>query len=129
MKKILVVEDDPVNSMILGDYLTANGYEVSHARTGPEGIERFHLDHPDLMLVDVMLPRKNGFEVCFEVKRTPYGRQMPLVFMSAVYRDEEHARSYAEKDLHADGYMTKPFDLNSMLTRVRSLLDEARPTP
>lgn len=127
MKKILVVEDDPVNAMILGDFLSAHGFEVSVARNGNEGVEMFHIEHPDLMLVDVMLPKKNGFEVCFEVKRTPHGRRMPLVFMSAVYRDEEHARSYVEKDLHADGYVTKPFDLGSMLSRVNTLLDEARP--
>lgn len=123
MKKILVVEDDPVNAMILDDYLSANGFEVSVARSGPEGVERFHLELPDLMLVDVMLPRKNGFEVCFEIKRTPHGRRMPLVFMSAVYRDQENAERYAQRDLAADAYLTKPFDLGTMLAKVRGLLD------
>lgn len=124
MKKILVVEDDPVNAMILGDYLSASGYEVTVARTGPEGVERFHLEQPDLMLVDVMLPRKNGFEVAFDVKRTLHGRSMPLIFMSAVYRDEEHGTQYAQRGLSADAYVTKPFELSRMLDKVRTLLGE-----
>ncbi len=61
MKKILVVEDDPVNQMILIDFLAANGYETIGASSGPDGIERFDRDIPDLCLVDVQLPRKNGF--------------------------------------------------------------------
>ena len=62
MKKILVVEDDPVNQMILMDFLAANGYQTIAAASGPEGIEQFDRTLPDLCLVDVQLPRKNGFE-------------------------------------------------------------------
>ena len=67
---ILVVEDDRVSARMMQDFLSAHGYETSVARTGPQGVERFHDLDPDLMIVDVALPKKNGFEVCFEVKRT-----------------------------------------------------------
>ena len=67
MKKILVVEDDPVNAMIVGDFLASNGYEVAVARSGAQGIEMCASESPDMMLVDVMLPRRNGFEVCRRV--------------------------------------------------------------
>ncbi len=125
MKKILVVEDDPVNLQILSDFLAANGYVTAGASTGTEGIERFRTDRPDLMLVDVQLPRKNGFEVCFEVKRTPEGRALPVLLMSAVYTDREHAERYSHDSLRADGYLSKPFDLADLLQRVRGLLGEA----
>jgi len=73
VKKILVVEDDPVNQMILSDFLAANGYETIAASSGPEGIERFERDKPDLLLVDVQLPRKNGFELVREIKSRSTG--------------------------------------------------------
>jgi len=122
VKKILVVEDDPVNLQILSDFLSAHGYDTRGATTGPEGIESFRRERPDLMLVDVQLPRKNGFEVCFEVKRSPEGRDTPVLLMSAVYTDREHAERYAHDGLHADGYLLKPFDLADLLARVRGLL-------
>jgi DNA-binding response OmpR family regulator len=125
VKKILVVEDDPINAQILSDFLGANGYATSAASSGTEGLERFRAERPDLMLVDVQLPRKNGFEVCFEVKRSPEGRELPVLLMSAVYTDREHADRYAHGSLRADGYLTKPFDLTELLARVRGLLGEA----
>ncbi|HTJ43092.1 MAG TPA: response regulator [Kofleriaceae bacterium] len=125
MKKILVVEDDPINAQILSDFLSANDYATSVASSGTEGIERFKADRPDLMLVDVQLPRKNGFEVCWEIKRSPEGAQLPILLMSAVYTDREHANRYSHDSLRADGYLTKPFDLADLLQRVRDLLHEA----
>ena len=125
MKKILVVEDDPINAQILSDFLAANGYATTAASSGTEGLERFKTDRPDLMLVDVQLPRKNGFEVCWEVKRSPGGASLPVLLMSAVYTDREHANRYSHDSLRADGYLTKPFDLADLLQRVRDLLHEA----
>jgi DNA-binding response OmpR family regulator len=125
VKKILVVEDDPVNLQILSDFLAAHGYLTAAATTGPEGIERFHIEHPDLMLIDVQLPRKNGFEVCFEVKRSPAGQRTPVLLMSAVYTDREHADRYSAQGLRAEGYLLKPFDLVALLARVKSLIGEA----
>ena len=58
---------------------------TSVARTGPEGVARFEADPPDLMILDVALPLKNGFEVCFDVKRTPRGERTPILMMSAVF--------------------------------------------
>jgi two-component system alkaline phosphatase synthesis response regulator PhoP len=125
VKKILVVEDDPVNGLILLDYLQANGYDTSLSRTGPDGIEAFTQDKPDLMIVDVLLPMKNGFEVCFAVKRTPVGQSMPLILMSAIYKDLDHAEQYAKDGLNAQAYLIKPFDLRDLLARVKSLVGEA----
>jgi CheY-like chemotaxis protein len=123
VKKILVVEDDPVNQMILTDFLAANGYQTIAASSGPEGIERFEREVPDLCLVDVQLPRKNGFELVREIK----GRagHVPVVLMSAVYNSPDQSTRTVALGALADGYLTKPFDLVELLSTVRQLLGEA----
>jgi CheY-like chemotaxis protein len=123
VKKILVVEDDPVNQMILLDFLAANGYETVAASTGPEGIERFERDAPDLCLVDVQLPRKNGFELVREIKGR--GSKTPVLLMSAVYNEPDQSTRTIQLGALADGYLTKPFDLVELLSQVRQLLGEA----
>jgi two-component system, cell cycle response regulator DivK len=125
VKKILVVEDDPVNQMILADFLAANGYETLTASSGPEGLERFERDAPDLMLVDVQLPRKNGFEVVREIKSKPAGKATPVLLMSAVYNEPDQSNRTIQLGTLADGYLTKPFDLVQLLSQVRQLLGEA----
>ena len=125
MKKILVVEDDPVNQMILLDFLGANGYLTIGASSGPEGIERFDVEAPDLMLVDIQLPRKNGFELLREIKGRPDGAATPVLLMSAVYNDRDQSSRTVQIGTLADGYLTKPFDLVQLLSEVRRLLGEA----
>jgi DNA-binding response OmpR family regulator len=124
-KTILVVEDDPVNGLVLMDYLEAHGYRVLLSKTGPDGVAAFAKDSPDMVLCDVLLPRKNGFEVCFDIKRTERGRTTPVLLMSAVYKDVEHARGYARNELGAQGFLVKPFELGHLLKQVRSLIGEA----
>jgi two-component system OmpR family response regulator len=123
VKKILVVEDDPVNQMILIDFLAANGYLTVAASSGPEGIERYDSDRPDLCLVDVQLPRKNGFELVREIKSR--GVATPVLLMSAVYNDQDQSSRTVQLGTLADGYLTKPFDLVYLLAQVRQLLGEA----
>jgi DNA-binding response OmpR family regulator len=125
VKKILVVEDDPVNQQILSDFLAANGYEIIAASTGPEGIERFETGAPDLLLVDVQLPRKNGFELVREIKSRPTGKSTPILLMSAVYTDRDQSDRTVQLGALADGYLSKPFDLVVLLTTVRELLGQA----
>jgi DNA-binding response OmpR family regulator len=122
VKKILVVEDDPVNQMILIDLLTANGYQAVGASTGPEGVERFEQEQPDLCLVDVQLPRKNGFEVVRDIKA--FGTNTPVLLMSAVYNDQDQSSRTVQLGALADGYLSKPFDLVHLLEQVRLLLGE-----
>ncbi len=120
-KRILVVEDDPIGQKVVVDALVAQGYEVSLARTGPEGIEKAERESPDLVVCDVLLPRKSGFEVCFEIKRASRTREVPVIFMSAVCRDS-YSEAYAAIDLRADGYFVKPFPMSAMVSRIRELL-------
>lgn len=124
VKSVLLVEDDPVNAQVMSHFLEAHGYRTAVARTGVEGVEAFERDLPDMAIVDIQLPRKNGFEVCFEIKRTDKGRATPVLLMSAVYTDTEHAERYST-ELRADGYLTKPFEMSDLLERVRQLIGEA----
>jgi DNA-binding response OmpR family regulator len=124
-KTILVVEDDPVNGLVLLDFLEAHGYRVLLSKTGPDGVAAFEQDRPDMVLVDVLLPRKNGFEVCFDIKRSEHGRTTPVLLMSAVYKDVQHAEQHSRANLGAAGFLVKPFELNDLLARVRTLIGEA----
>jgi DNA-binding response OmpR family regulator len=123
-KKILVVADDPVNGLVLLDYLQAHGYRSMLSRNGPDGVAAFEKEQPDLVILDVLLPRKNGFEVCFAIRRAPGGADTPVLFMSAVYNDA-HAEKYARDDLRAQGYLVKPFELGDLLARVKALVGDA----
>lgn len=125
MKSILVVEDDPVNAAMLHDYLEAYGYTITVATSGPAGVAMFKQLLPDLAIVDVLLPQTNGFEVCFEIKRTAHGKKTPVFLMSAIYKDLEHAEGYTKNDLQAQAYFVKPFDLEQLLRRVQLFLGDA----
>ena len=124
MKRILVVEDDPVNQTILLDFLAANGFETIGASSGPEGIERFDRDMPDLLLVDVQLPRKSGFELVAEIRSRPARGATPILLMSAVYNNYDQSDRTVRLGTLADGYLNKPFDLKNLLAQVRQLLGE-----
>jgi DNA-binding response OmpR family regulator len=120
MKKILVVEDDPINLQILSDFLGANGYQIDGAASGPDGLARFSQGSPDLVLLDVQLPRQNGFEVCSAIKKT--GSPTPVVLMSAVYTDRDHVERMTARGIRADAYLEKPFDLRLLLDQIRRLV-------
>ena len=92
---------------------------------GTAGVSMFKEQLPDLAIVDVLLPRTNGFEVCFEIKRTAHGKKTPVFLMSAVYKDLERAEVYAKNDLQAQAYFVKPFDLAQLLRRVQLFIGEA----
>ena len=117
-----MVEDDLTSARMVRDYLEAHGYAVTLAATGTEGLACFEHEPPDLMIVDVALPKKSGFELCRDVKQTAHGRQMPVLLMSAVYRDGDHAAEVADDALRAQDYLAKPFDLRELLALVRALL-------
>ncbi len=121
-KRILVVEDDDTSAKMVRDYLEAHGYATSLAVNGSEGLERFQTEQPDLMIVDVALPKKSGLELCIDVKQTEHGRTMPVLLMSAVFRSTEPPTSAG---VGAEALLPKPFDLSVLLRRVQQLLGRA----
>ena len=119
-KKILIIEDDPQGMKALRDYLRAYGYHVLAASNGADGVELAREAKPDVVLCDVLLPRKSGFEVCFELKRESEGTTFPVVLMSAVLGGEPEMRYAA--DLRADGFFVKPFSMAKMRERIEQIL-------
>lgn len=117
---ILVIEDDPVNQMILVDYLAANGYQMHVAATAADGLAMCAAVDPVLVLLDVQLPGKNGFDVCREIKQR--NAERVVLMMSAAYsRHDQFARN-GQLGVLADGYLAKPFDLKGLLAEVQRLI-------
>jgi DNA-binding response OmpR family regulator len=123
MTRILVVEDDPSIRMGLEDTLTAKGYEVDVVGKGGEGAERATSGRYDLVVLDVMLPDIDGFEVCRRIRgaRGPV-RRLPVIMLSARGAELDRVRGL---ELGADDYVTKPFSLMELLARVASVLRRA----
>jgi len=122
-ESILVVEDEANIAKVLTMYLEKDGYRVTVARDGQQGLERFERDHPDLVILDLLLPKMDGLEVCRRIRRQSF---VPLLMLTAK-RDETD--KIVGLELGADDYMTKPFSPREMVTRVRAILRRAKQSP
>ncbi len=121
MKRLLVVEDEPVIALGLRDSLEAEGYEVEVSAEGVEGETRAREGGFDLILLDVMLPGRDGFSICRDLRAS--GLVTPIILLTAKGQEADKIRGL---DLGADDYVTKPFARGELLARVRAAL--RRPT-
>jgi DNA-binding response OmpR family regulator len=121
-KTLLIVEDDPVLLRGLKDNFEAQGYEVRTAKDGQKGLEALLAAPPDLLLLDLMLPKVNGYEIC----RTARSRQldMPIIMLTAKGQEEDIVRGL---ELGADDYVTKPFSIRELIARVKAFLRRQGP--
>ena len=125
MKNILVVEDEPAIALGLEDDLTLEGYRVEVASDGLSGSRRARESDFDLIVLDVMLPGKDGFEVCRELRRS--GLKAPILMLTAKAQEAEKVLGL---ELGADDYVTKPFGTRELRARVKALLRRSdRPSP
>lgn len=120
-KKILIVDDEQNIVISLEFLMKREGYDVSIANDGEEAVTRIRSEQPDLVLLDVMMPRKSGFEVCQEIKSDPALKMVRILMLTAKGRDTEVAKGLA---MGADAYMTKPFSTKELVEKVRAMLAE-----
>jgi DNA-binding response OmpR family regulator len=118
-KKILVADDEPNIVTALEFLLTRGGYEVQVARNGEEALRLIERDPPDLVLLDVMMPVRSGYEVCERIRSRADWRAVKIVMLSAKGRDAEVSRGLG---VGADLYVTKPFSTRELMRRIGELL-------
>jgi len=116
-KKILLVEDDPNFGTVLKDYLKLNDYDVTHAKDGLEGLISFKNDDYDICILDVMMPKKDGFTLAKDIRSV--NKDIPIIFLTAKSMKEDVLRGY---QAGADDYLNKPFDSEVLLYKLKAIM-------
>lgn len=125
-KKILIVEDDDVVTEAISYNLEWNGYQVEAAADGLSALKLVQTEPPDLIILDIALPKKNGLDLCRELRHTEQTAKLPIIMLTA--RGSEIDKEVG-LDAGADDYVTKPFQRSELLARVRALLRRSAYTP
>ena len=115
--KILIVEDDPNLGKILFEYLDAKNFDISLAIDGEEGLEKFLNNTWDLLLLDVMMPKKDGFSLAKDIRKVD--QDIPIIFLTAKSQKDNIIKAFK---LGADDYLTKPFSIEELLVRIEAIL-------
>lgn len=121
-KTILIADDEPSIVISLEYLLEQAGYRVLMASDGQQALETAQAEHPDLVLLDVMMPRMNGFDVCSRLRADPAMNATRIVMLTAKGRDVEIHQGLS---LGADAYMTKPFATRELMAQIQKLLTPA----
>ena len=119
-KKVLVADDEPNIVAAVEFLLQRSGYEVHVARNGDEALRLVEAQQPDLVLLDVMMPLRSGYEVCMRMRERPEWRHIKIVMLSAKGRDAEVSKGLATG---ADLYVTKPFSTRDLIGEINNLLE------
>jgi len=122
-KKILVIEDDPASLRLMVYTLQHEGYQVITAANGLEGLRKALKEKPDLLILDVMLPGIDGFEVCHRLRAEPQTAHLPILMLSGKAQETDKATGLK---VGADDYITKPVTPSETASRVRTLLAQKK---
>ena len=120
--KILIADDEPNIVAAIEYLLLRSGYEVHIARNGEEALDLVEAHVPDLVLLDVMMPKKSGYEVCSRIRERADWRHIKVVMLSAKGRETEVNKGLS---MGADLYITKPFSTRELIAKVKVLLDQS----
>lgn len=120
--KILVVDDSPTALRLTRDALAENGFDAVTATDGEEALEVAAREQPSLVVLDIVLPKKNGFQVCRQLKTDPATSDMKVILLSS--KNQETDRFWGLKQ-GADGYITKPYDLDQLVSSIKDTLQLA----
>ena len=116
---ILVVDDEDVNTKLLEAYLSPRGYDVICAANGQEALSKIMVNKVDLLLLDVMMPGPNGFEITRQLRENENTRLIPIVLITALKETADRVKGI---EAGCDDFISKPFDKNELLARVKTLL-------
>ena len=119
--RILVVDDEIYIVHILDFSLGMEGYEVITALDGEQALEKLKTEKPDLIVLDIMMPKLDGYEVCKAIKSSPETRHIPVILLSAKGRNVDQKLGF---DVGADDYITKPFSPRKLVDRINALLGQ-----
>jgi len=119
MGTVLLIEDSITERTIITDFCKKLGISVTTASTGEEGLEKLHIHHPDVVVLDVVLPGKSGFEVCREIKGTEQTKLIPVILCSTKNSDMD---KFWGKRQGADAYITKPIDQETFNSTIQQFL-------
>jgi DNA-binding response OmpR family regulator len=122
--KILVIEDDELVALTVQTALKKFGYQALVAPNGRSGIQKARRYHPDAIVLDVIMPGLNGYDVCREMRRDPLLKEMPILFLTAKVEDNDRIEGFLAG---GDDYLAKPFNLQELNLRLRALLRRAQP--
>lgn len=118
MNKILIVDDEPNILMSLEFLMKKKGYEVYIARDGAEALDIISVERPNIIILDIMMPNVDGYEVCQSVKQDDALKDTKVIFLSAKSKEEDVKKGY---DVGADLYVTKPFSTRELIKQVAQL--------
>ena len=121
-RKIMIVDDSPTEQQVIVDALKGKGYEITTAADGDEALAKALADTPEVIVLDVIMPGKNGFQVCRTLKANAETQGIKILILSK--KTEQADKFWGEKQ-GADAYMTKPFDAGELRTQVEHLLGPA----
>jgi DNA-binding response OmpR family regulator len=121
-KKILIADDEPNIVISLEYLLRREGYDIVIAKNGAEALAQIRAERPDMAILDVMMPLRNGFEVCQDLRQDNEFKDLRIMMLTAKGRDTEVSKGLG---LGADVYMTKPFSTKELIAKVKTLIDRA----
>tara|TARA_B110000858_G_scaffold194218_1_gene248181 strand:- start:30706 stop:33840 length:3135 start_codon:yes stop_codon:yes gene_type:complete len=117
---ILIVDDEPINLTVLNNHLSLGNYRVIQALDGEEALRLFHQESPDLVLLDVMMPRMSGFELCKEIRKVEPINRLPIIMLTAKDQAQDLAEGFSSG---ANDYISKPFTKKELLSRIKTHLE------
>lgn len=123
---ILIIDDDETTLKLVKIVLQRAGYHIVTATNGSEGLRMVEESHPDLVLLDLVMPGMDGFQVCRQLRQNPHHAKLPVIVFSALDRPAEQRRAF---ELGGDDYLTKPIQLAELFDKVRAALYFTTPHP
>jgi len=119
-KKIIIVDDEPDILRTLEIFLKSEGFDVTVASDGIEALNRIRKEKPDLIVLDIMLPKLDGYSICRMLKFDERYKKIPIVVFTARAQEMDEKKA---KEVKADAYITKPFQPDALLSKIKDLLD------